>query len=175
MVVAVSRGASGREYVCDGCGSAVAGIAVFRVLLGDAQAGRIWNSSPPAPEEGSLRTRCGFCFSVMSPRTSGAGSAAICRTCQVIWFDKAALESLTTPNSPLRLAQLGVVRCGSCGAGIASPLDHKCHYCGAAFSLEPQVVAAPARRHSRVSRDLVEVADLFARAVGAVLDWYPFS
>jgi hypothetical protein len=92
-----------------------------------------------------------------------------------MWVDKAALESLATPNSPLRLAQLGVARCGNCGAGIPSPLDHKCRYCGSAFSIEPQVVAAPARRRSRVGNDVMEIAGLFARAVGAILDWGPFS
>ena len=176
MMMAVSRGSTGREYVCDGCGSAMAGIAVFRALLNDGVAGKIWNG-----EEGSsgdaIRTsrRCGFCFSSMSLRGIDAGRAAICKTCQVMWLDKEALESLATPTSPLRLAQLGVARCGNCGAGIPSPLDHKCRYCGSAFSVEPQVMAVPIRRRARVSGDLIEVAAGFARAVGAVLDWYPFS
>lgn len=176
MIIAVSRGATGREYVCDVCGSAVAGIAVFRTLLSERVAGNIWNSDERSSvgEEQPTR-RCGFCFSGMSARTVESGHAAICRTCQVLWLDREALESLATPSSPLRLAQLGVARCGNCGAGIPSPLDHKCRYCGSAFSVEPEVVVAPIRRGSRVSGDLMEVAGLFARAVGAVLDWYPFS
>jgi hypothetical protein len=73
------------------------------------------------------------------------------------------------------LGQLGVARCDNCGAGIASALDHQCRYCGVAFSLEPQTVVMSPRRGLRVSDDLVEVAGLFARAVGAILDWNPFS
>ena len=176
MIMAVSRGATGREYVCDNCGSAMAGIGVYRALLNDGIAGKIWNGEPAAPA-GLNRSskRCGFCFSTMSTRQIDSGSAAICKTCQVMWLDKEALESLATPNSPLRLAQVGVARCGNCGAGIPSPLDHKCRYCGSAFSIEPHVILAPTRRRSRVSNDLIDVAAVFARAVGAVLDWYPFS
>ncbi len=176
MVMAVSRGATGREYVCDSCGSAMAGIAVLRALLGDGVAGKIWTGIDPADGTvAGVAKRCGFCFSAMSPRSVENGTAAICRICQVMWLDKAALESLATPTSPVRLAQVGVARCGNCGAGIPSPLDHKCRHCGSAFTIEPVVAAAPVRRRSHVNSDVMEVAGLFARAVGAVLDWYPFS
>jgi hypothetical protein len=178
MIVAVSRGASGREYVCDQCGSAVAGVAVFRTLLGDRQAGRIWAGSeaPPDAESGDKPVSCGFCFSSMQPRVLDSGRAAICKGCQVMWFDREALESQTTSTSPLRLSQVGVARCGNCGAGIPSPLDHHCRYCGSAFSVEPQsVVMRPVQRDAGALGDVAEITFCFARAVGAVLDWYPWS
>lgn len=176
MITAVSRGATGREYVCDGCGSAMAVIGVFRALLNDGVAASIWNGEATLPAGTSQTSkRCGFCFSEMSPRHVDSGSAAICKTCQVMWLDKEALESLATPTSPMRLAQVGVARCGNCGAGIPSPLDERCRYCGSAFTREPQTMAAPMPVRSGVSSDLTSVAGLFARAVGAVLDWYPFS
>jgi hypothetical protein len=169
MSVAFSRAEVGREYVCDSCGSAVAGIAVYRKLLGEPVAGRIWSGLQP-PSEGKP-LRCGFCFSAMQPRSVEGGLAAICRSCQVMWLDKVALESQTSKISPLRLSQIGVARCGHCGAAVSSPLDRQCRFCKAAFTVEPRDVVLPNRRRGDTFDEAAEVVFFFARAVVAVLDW----
>lgn len=175
MTVAVNRAVNSREYVCDQCGSAVAGVAVFRHLLGDHQVGEIWNAeAPPAFEDGRPR-RCGFCFAAMEPRTVETGHAAICKTCQVIWLDKPALESLASTVPTQSLAEIGVTKCSNCGAPITSPLAEKCSHCGAALEVAPVVVAAPAPAGSGADWDQVgHAAYWFTRALGGLLDssWY---
>jgi len=146
MTVAVNRAVSSREYVCNHCGGAVAGVPVFRGLLGDHQVGQIWSGQPWSNKSGLddvKPLRCGFCFADMEPRTLDEGHAAICKTCQVIWFDKAALQSLTTTVRAEALSEVGVTKCGYCGAAISSQLDERCRYCGKAFDLAPVVDAAP--------------------------------
>jgi hypothetical protein len=176
MTVAVNRAVNSREYVCNQCGGAVAGVPVFRRLLGDQQVGRIWSGQMSSDESGSDEAkppRCGFCFADMEPRTLEQGRAAICKTCQVIWFDKEALESLNTIVRTEALSEVGVTKCGYCGAAISSPLDERCRYCGKAFDVAPVVVAAPASPSSSRGNwdDPRQGADWFVHALGAVLDW----
>ena len=137
MTIAVNPAVSSREYVCNTCGGAVAGVAVFRHLIGEHQVGQIWIGDPPAPDEAPRR--CGFCFANMEPRGLESGHAAICKTCQVIWLDKDALSSLAVACPVSHLSDLPVPRCSNCGAAISSPLDEKCRYCGAALELAPIV------------------------------------
>ena len=170
MTVAVNRAVSSREYVCNLCGGAVAGVAVFRHLLGNDQFGRIWNGEP-GPDD-NKPPRCGFCFADMEPRTLEPGHAAICKTCQVIWLDKEALESLTTTVQTQALSEVGVTRCSYCGAAITSPLDERCRYCGNAFEVAPIVVAPEPRGSSAGDWEGAgKAAYWFGRALGAVSDW----
>ncbi len=146
MTVAVNRAVSSREYVCNHCGGVVAGVPVFRHLLGDHQVGQIWSGQICTDESGSDDAnplRCGFCSAEMEPRMLEHGHAGICKTCQVIWFDKEALESLTTTVRTEALSEVGVTKCGYCGAAISSPLDERCRYCGKAFDVAPVFDAAP--------------------------------
>lgn len=178
MTIAVNPAVSSREYVCNACGSAVAGVAVFRHLIGENQVGQIWNGDPP--EQNEAAPRCGFCFANMEPRALESGHAAICKTCQVIWLDKDALSSLTAAVPVTHLSDIAVPKCSNCGAAISSPLDEKCRYCGAALELAPIVVPAgqaagsamPSWDIPGVSRDNTGTAAVWlARAVSAVLDW----
>jgi rubrerythrin len=140
MTIAVNRAVTSREYVCDHCGGAVAGVAVFRHLLDDQQVAHIWSGETASDD--TKPPRCGFCLAYMEPRALERGHAAICKTCQVIWFDKEALDSLTTTVQTHALSEVGVSRCSYCGAAITSPLDERCRYCGKGFDEAP-VVAAP--------------------------------
>lgn len=170
MTVAVNRAVGSREYVCNQCGSAVAGVAVFRHLLGDHQVGEIWGGEAP-DQGGSDPPRCGFCCVAMQPRAIETGRAAICKTCQVIWLDKAALESLTAAVPRQSLAEVGVTKCSNCGAPITSPLAEKCSHCGAALEVAPVVVVAPEPVGSGTDWDHAgHAAYWFARAVGGLID-----
>jgi Zn-finger nucleic acid-binding protein len=167
MTIAVNRAVNSREYVCNQCGSAVAGVAVFRRLLGDHRVGEIWNAEQATASYDD--PRCGFCLGGMEPRAVENGHAAICKTCQVIWLDKAALGSLTTMVPMPTLAEVGVTKCSNCGAPITSPLAERCGHCGAALEIAPVVVAAPAPQNTGTDCDhLGGAAYWFARAVGAL-------
>jgi hypothetical protein len=171
MSIAVNPAVSSREYVCSGCGGAVAGVAVFRQLLGEHQVGQIWNGD--ASTASGDPPRCGFCFAAMEPRQLETGNAAICKTCQVIWLDREALESLTAAVPVQHLSDIGVPMCRNCGAAISSPLDEKCRYCGAALEIAPPVVVAPAPAPAGSDMDwgrAGHAAYWFTRAVGALLD-----
>jgi zinc-ribbon domain len=171
MTIAINRAVNSREYVCNGCGSAVAGVAVFRHLLGDHQVGEIWSAPPPAATDSAEPPRCGFCFGRMESRSLDRGRAAVCKTCQVIWLDKEALESLSTTVPTQSLAEVGVTKCSNCGAPITSPLADNCDHCGAALDLAPIVVAAPTHAGDGTDWDQVgHAAYWFTRAVGALLD-----
>jgi DNA-directed RNA polymerase subunit M/transcription elongation factor TFIIS len=143
MVVGVGAGGGGRQYHCDGCGSTVAGIAVFHHVLGDGVANAVWSGEEPEPGEASPVV-CGFCFGAMHPRQPKAGRAAICRTCQVMWLDREAMEALSEEAPPRPRLEMDVVRCDNCGAAVPSSLDERCRYCGSAFVLAPPVIVAPA-------------------------------
>ena len=147
MVVGAGAGGGGRQYQCDGCGSTVAGIAVFHHVLGDAVANGVWSSAEPGPGDGSPGACdpvvCAFCFAPMHLRTPKAGRAAICRTCQVMWLDREAMEALSQEAPPRPRPEMGVVRCDNCGAAVPSSLDERCRYCGSAFVLAPPVIVAP--------------------------------
>jgi DNA-directed RNA polymerase subunit RPC12/RpoP len=179
MSIAVNPAVSSREYVCNDCGSAVAGVAVFRQLLGEHQVGLIWNGGQSEGSDGAQPPRCGFCFASMESRTLETGHAAICKTCQVIWLDKDALGSLTAAVPVQHLSDIAVPKCSNCGAAISSPLDEKCKYCGAALELAPPVVVAPAPAGAPTDWTGNFASDFggaghaaywFTRAVGALLD-----
>lgn len=134
MSIAANRVDSSREYVCDGCGSAVAAVPVFRRLLGEHQFGAVWNADPEPP--GPPAPVCAFCSAHMETRSLQAGRAAICHTCQVVWFDQEALASLSSSvPQAARLSEVGVSKCAYCGAPISSSLDDRCRYCGTALEL----------------------------------------
>ena len=183
MAIAVNPAVSSREYVCSRCGSAVAGVAVFRQLLGEHQVGQIWNGpvGDPGSADAGTRPRCGFCFAAMEPRGLECGHAAICKTCQVIWLDKDALGSLTAAVPVTHLADISVPKCSNCGAVISSPLEEKCRYCGAALEVAPTVVVVPPAADDR-SWDNIDfnaggppdhasrAAVWLARAIGSAVD-----
>ena len=177
MTIAVNRAVSSREYVCNQCGGAVAGVAVFRHLLGDHQVGEIWSSETPtsSADGAGQPLRCGFCLAAMELRSVPSGQAAICKTCQVMWLDKTALGSITTTVASPTLAEVGVTKCSNCGAPISSPLAEKCEHCGAALEVAPVVVMAPTAETVGVGWPEVgtgagSAGHWFARAVSAVIN-----
>lgn len=134
MTMAVNPTDGSREYECGSCGSAVAAVPVFRRLLGEHQVATIWSADPGASAPAS--PSCPFCCAAMASRSLDKGQAAICHTCQVIWFDREALATLaTTVPATERLSEVGVSRCAYCGAPIGSPLDDCCRYCGTTLDL----------------------------------------
>ncbi len=165
-----------REYVCDKCGSTVVGIAALRHLIGTAQANAIW-SGEPADGAGIHACVCAFCFSPMSTRQTDRGSAAVCRSCQVVWLDVEAMARFegSAPDRPQR--QMGVIRCDHCGAAVPSPLDVKCRYCGAAFVLATTVMDGR-RARRRTHTDLGDVGVVvyyLGRALAAIAGWSPWN
>jgi hypothetical protein len=74
------------------------------------------------------------------------GSAAICKPCEVVWLDKAAVSSLpANEDAPTGQPTLATEtpHCGQCGAPIAHTWDERCPYCGAAIHAPTQVVLFP--------------------------------
>jgi hypothetical protein len=82
----------------------------------------------------------------MESRATPIGSAAICKACEVVWLDKAAVSSLpakdATPTGHPTLAT-ETPHCEQCGAPIAHTWDESCPYCGAAIHAPTQVVLFP--------------------------------
>jgi hypothetical protein len=107
----------------------------------------------------------------METRSLDSGHAAICKTCQVIWLDKAALGSLTAAVPVAHLSDISVPKCSNCGAAIGSPLDEKCRYCGAALEAAPAVIVAPAPVGGSTDWEGAgHAAYWFTRAVGALME-----
>jgi hypothetical protein len=107
----------------------------------------------------------------METRSLDSGHAAICKTCQVIWLDKAALGSLTVAVPVAHLSDISVPKCSNCGAAIGSPLDEKCRYCGAALEAAPAVIVAPAPVGGSTDWEGAgHAAYWFMRAVGALME-----
>ena len=126
MEVGVSRADHSREYFCATCSSVVAAAPVFRRLLGEHRFATIWN----APGADGVSPPCCFCAVTMQPRSMDAGHAAVCHTCQVLWFDREALESLPAAESTPALAAAAMAKCPYCGAPISPTTDGYCRYCG---------------------------------------------
>jgi Zn-finger nucleic acid-binding protein len=130
-----------RQYLCTTCGGAVIGTAVLRQVSSAAQ--HIWTAEP-AP--GASPVRCPFCLAAMESRTVQSGSAAICKPCEVVWLDKAAVSSLPAKETgPVGHGTLATEtpHCEQCGAPIANSWDERCAYCGAAVHAPTQVVLLP--------------------------------
>lgn len=132
-----------RRYVCESCRGVVIGIAVLRQLAG-AAGQHIWTAEPaPVPPAGL--GRCPFCATNMEPKTVLAGTAAVCRACEVVWLDQQATSSLPVRNTdaqdqPTLATQAQSARCEQCGAPIAHTWDERCQYCGAAIHAPTKVV-----------------------------------
>jgi len=82
----------------------------------------------------------------MGSRAVQTGSAAICRACEVVWLDKAAVSSLPAQDAgstgqPTLATE--TPHCEQCGAPIAHTWDENCPYCGAATHAPTQVVLFP--------------------------------
>ncbi|HUC15192.1 MAG TPA: hypothetical protein VMS00_12135 [Acidimicrobiales bacterium] len=130
-----------RQYLCTSCGGAVIGIAVLRQVSGSAQ--HIWTAEP-VPAAGPVH--CPFCAAEMESRATQTGSAAICKPCEVVWLDKAAVSSLPAKDAPSAsqpTLATETPRCQQCGAPIAHTWDESCPYCGAAIHAPTQVVLFP--------------------------------
>jgi Zn-finger nucleic acid-binding protein len=133
-----------RQYLCTSCGGAVIGIAVLRQVSGAAQ--HIWTAEP-VPGAGPVH--CPFCSAEMESRATPTGSAAICKACEVVWLDKAAVSSLPAKDAPTTSqATLATEtpHCEQCGAPIAHTWDESCPYCGAAIHAPMKVVLFPSER-----------------------------
>ncbi len=81
----------------------------------------------------------------MEPKTVLAGTAAVCRACEVVWLDQQATSSLPVRNTdaqdqPTLATQAQSARCEQCGAPIAHTWDERCQYCGAAIHAPTKVV-----------------------------------
>jgi Zn-finger nucleic acid-binding protein len=130
-----------RQYLCTSCGGAVIGIAVLRQVSSAAQ--HIWTAEP-APA--ASQARCPFCSAAMESRATQIGCAAICKLCEVVWLDKAAVSSLPAKDAvstgqPTLATE--TPHCEQCGAPIAHTWDERCPYCGAAIHAPTQVVLFP--------------------------------
>jgi Zn-finger nucleic acid-binding protein len=134
-----------RQYLCTACGGAVIGIAVLRQVSGAAQ--HIWTGEPvPA----ASLVHCPFCSSAMESRAMENGSAAICKACEVVWLDKAAVSALPAKAGAKDVASSAqptlapeTPHCEQCGAPIAHTWDESCPYCGAAIHAPTKVVLFP--------------------------------
>ncbi|MGD0811743.1 MAG: hypothetical protein ABSA91_18845 [Acidimicrobiales bacterium] len=131
-----------RQYLCTSCGGAVIGIAVLRQVTTAAQ--HIWTAEPIMP---AGQVRCPFCSAAMESRAMQVGSAAICKGCEVVWLDKAAVSSLPAKDAAPVQATLATEapRCEQCGAPIAHTWDEQCPYCGAAIHAPTKVVLFPTK------------------------------
>jgi len=139
MDVGMSRSDHAREYFCGQCSSLVAAAPVFRRLLGDQRFAAIWN----APTGSGAGPTCGFCRAPMQPRVLDAGNAAVCHTCQVLWFDREALESLPAAESASAFSAASPTKCQYCGAPISATVDGCCRYCGTVVG-EAEAATSPA-------------------------------
>jgi Zn-finger nucleic acid-binding protein len=130
-----------RQYLCTDCGGAVIGIAVLRQVSGAAQ--HIWTGEPvPAASP----VHCPFCSAAMESRAIEIGSAAICKACEVVWLDKAAVSSLPAKegaSTARPTLATETPHCEQCGAPIAHTWDESCPYCGAAIHAPTKVVLFP--------------------------------
>lgn len=135
----MSRSDHAREYFCGQCSGLVAAAPVFRRLLGEHRFAAIWN----APAAGGVAPTCAFCGVAMQRRALDAGNAAVCHTCQVLWFDREALESLPAAASASAFSAASVARCQYCGAPISATDDGCCRYCGTVVA-DPQAATSPA-------------------------------
>ena len=139
MEVGISRSDHAREYFCGQCSSLVAATPVFRRLLGDYRFAAIWN----APAGSGAAPTCPFCRVAMHPRALDVGSGAVCHTCQVLWFDREALESLPAAESASALSAGALAKCQYCGAPITATEDGCCRYCGTVLA-DAQAAPSPA-------------------------------
>ena len=116
------------------------GIAVLRQVSGVAQ--HIWTGEP-VPAASPLH--CPFCSAAMESRAMEIGSAAICKPCEVVWLDKAAVSSLPAKAASTAQPTLATEtpHCEQCGAPIARTWDESCPYCGAAIHAPTKVVLFP--------------------------------
>ena len=82
----------------------------------------------------------------MQHKALPAGSAAMCKGCEVVWLDKQAVQSLpdkaSTPGTGPTLAS-EALKCPQCGAPLANSWDEKCQFCGSALHAPTQVVVLP--------------------------------
>jgi DNA-directed RNA polymerase subunit M/transcription elongation factor TFIIS len=149
-----------RQYVCDCCAGVVIGIAVLRQLAGPVGQ-HIWTAEA-LPGVGVSAGRCPFCSSPMVPKPGpSAGTAAICKGCEVVWLDKTAVSSLpvrTTASPDQTTLETETPRCGQCGAPILHTWDEQCQYCGAAIHAPTKVVL--------LESDLPEVGRTVPRSIG---------
>ena len=129
-----------RQYLCASCGGVVIGIAALRQLSGPAGQ-HIWTSEPP-PGASRGPVHCPFCSSGMEPKTAPAGSAAICRACEMVWLDKQAVASLPVKATGAadKTLETEALHCDQCGAPVLHSWDEKCQYCGAALHAPTKVV-----------------------------------
>ena len=132
-----------RQYVCADCGGTVLTIAVLRQLEG-GMADHVWTEAPSAAP-GHGEARCPFCSRPVQPKAIPAGCAAVCRTCETVWLDKQAVESLPDKTAPGREPTLAsqALKCPQCGAPLANSWDEKCPFCGTALHAPTQVVILP--------------------------------
>ena len=169
MVLGVGGAGNGRQYECDHCGSTVAGVAVFRRLLGDAVVSGLWSGQEVAPDDHPVV--CAFCRARMSGRQPAEGHAAVCHLCQVMWLDSDAMESLVKSVPVPSRHQAGVMRCENCGAAVVSPMDDKCRYCGSALAPDQTVVFVPTAGGDGAPQGTFgRLGRLIDRALGGVAD-----
>lgn len=137
----------GRRYLCGGCGSLTCGVAVLRRLVGHEVAQHLW-AAAWAADRLIDTLKCPFCGNHLASSPGCAGTAAICRACEMVYLDKEAIDALSHPAPAADLASaLAAARCPNCGAPLEHGADDKCSYCGALL----EVVRAAAGGTATVS------------------------
>ncbi len=119
-----------RFYVCPSCGGVMAGVAVFREMVGQQVGHQLW-SHALEDEPGAAGGPCPFCGALMRPAPVNNGRVWVCKTCEMAWLDKPALTGLTTGAGPRVEVATGesVPRCENCGAPLLHSWDTRCTYC----------------------------------------------
>jgi len=139
-----------RRYGCSSCNAVLCGVAVFRGLVGDEAVQHLWSdnliSDPPGTSAvtGDRSGHCPFCFGVMKRSQVPSGRAMVCRICEMIWIDPAALACLPIVDLQRgpRIQDL-IPRCGNCGAAIEHSWDESCKFCGATVVAPTKVLVIP--------------------------------
>ncbi|MGB2862215.1 MAG: zf-TFIIB domain-containing protein [Sedimentisphaerales bacterium] len=112
------RVAEGSLWKCEGCSGVAANVAVLRKYLKDDTVRRLWLEAIAGSTLSNRKCPC--CVQMLKEFTVSRDNRRIhldlCRTCQLIWFDKNELEAfpraekLHSPNMDenLALAKIGL-------------------------------------------------------------------
>lgn len=165
-----------RCYTCRSCGGMVVGVAVLRGLLAPGVAQRLWTAEAAASS--TVAIRCPFCSRLMTPRSVDEGRAGVCRPCEMVWLDRAALTRLpASPRPQAAPLSTSEVTCPKCGAPVLHSWEERCAYCGAVLVSPTRVLVLPSAHRVRgveLPRPLQGAAWLLRAAFDLILAWWPW-
>lgn len=129
-MLAVETTIGRRYYACPSCGGVVAGVAVFREMVGQHLGHQLWSSAMSAGTTAGTG-RCPFCSLPMRPASVENGEVWVCKACEVAWLDKDAITTLAAAEGPRIEVSThdAVPRCENCGAPLLHASDTHCSYC----------------------------------------------